>query len=394
MSYCLLLAMGDYQQPLKPKSPRLSEPMSISMNPTPYKVANLHFDRENPRLAEYDIKPTTSEPEILKILWDAMDVQELVQSIAASGFFPHEPLIVAEEKGKSVIIEGNRRLAALKVLTTPTIIKDYGWELPKISEVARKKLEEVPAIQSDRKESWRYLGFKHVNGPAKWTSYAKASYIAEVYREYKVPLADIAQQIGDRHDTVQRLYRGFSVLEQAEAAKVYNREDRYGPRIYFSHLYTGLDYEGIATFLKLAPKEKETDTPVPKERLKELGELCVWLFGNKKAKQPPVVVTQNPHLRMLNAVVSNRESLGALRAGVELEKAFEISRPPSDVFEEALLAAKRELSTARAYLTTGYENSEELLRIAGTVAEMADEIYKDMERKRSPEIKKIRLTER
>lgn len=365
------------------------------MNTIPFKVANLDFDHDNPRLAEYGIKPNTPESEILKILWDAMDVLELVQSIAASGYFHHEPLIVAKEKGKNVVIEGNRRLAALKVLLSPSIAKEYGWELPKISEADRKKLEEVPAIVSDREGSWRYLGFKHVNGPAKWTSYAKAAYIAEVHREYKVPLADIAQQIGDRHDTVQRLYRGLMVLEQAEKTKVYNREDRYGPRIYFSHLYTGLDYDdGIGAFLKLAPKENETDTPVPKGKLKELGELCVWLFGSKKAKKPPVVVTQNPHLRMLNAVVSNRESLGALRAGVELEKAFEISRPPNDVFEEALLAAKRELTTARAYLTTGYEDSEEMLRIAGTVAEMADEIYNEMERKRSPETKKARLTER
>ena len=369
--------------------------MSNSMNPTLFNVAGLHFDHDNPRLAEYGIVPTTPEPEILKILWDAMDVMELVQSIAASGFFHHEPLIVAKEKGKNVVIEGNRRLAALKVLVAPSIAKEYGWELPTISEGARKKLEEVPAIVSNRVDSWRYLGFKHVNGPAKWTSYAKAAYIAEVHREYKVPLADIAQQIGDRHDTVQRLYRGLMVLEQAEKAKVYNREDRYGPRIYFSHLYTGLDYDdGIGAFLKLAPKEKETDIPVHKERLKELGELCVWLFGSKKAKQPPVVVTQNPHLRMLNAVVSNRESLGALRAGVELEKAFEISRPPSDVFEEALLAAKRELTTARAYLTTGYQRSEEVLRIAGTVADMAGEIYDEMHRKFSPETKRARLTER
>ena len=368
--------------------------MSTSMTPIPFKVADLHFDRENPRLAEYGIKPTTPESEILEILWDAMDVLELVQSIAASGFFPHEPLIVAKEKGKNVVIEGNRRLAALKVLSIPAIAKEQGWELPKISEAERKKLEEVPAIVSSREESWRYCGFKHVNGPAKWSSYAKAAYIAEVHRDYEVSLADIAQQIGDRHDTVQRLYRGLMVLEQAEKAKVYDREDRYGPRIYFSHLYTGLDYEGIDTFLKLAPKEKETDTPVPKEKLSQLGELCVWLFGSKKAKKPPVVVSQNPHLRMLNAVVSNRESRAALRAGVELEKAFEISRPASDVFEEALLAAKRELTTARAYLTTGYQDSEELLRIAGTVADIADEIYKDMDRKRSPETKKTRLRER
>lgn len=368
--------------------------MKISLEPTMLEVAKLHFDPENPRLAEFGIRSTTKEAEILKILWDAMDVLELVQSIAASSYFQHEPLIVAKEKGRNIVIEGNRRLAALKVLLNPLIAKENGWEVPKITDADRKKLEEVPVIISDRENSWRYLGFKHVNGPAKWTSYAKAKYIAEIHRVYEVSLADIAQQIGDRHDTVQRLYRGLMVLEQAEKTGVFNREDRYAPRIYFSHLYTGLEYDdGIGEFLKLAPKEKETDSPVPKSKLKELGELCVWLFGSKKAKRPPVVVTQNPDLRRLNAVVSNRESLGALRAGVELEKAFEISRPPTDVFEEALLAAKRELTTVRAYLSTGFKDSEEVLRIAGTVAVMAEEIYDEMSRKVNPATKKPRLTE-
>ena len=105
-----------------------------------------------------------------------------------------------------------------------------------------------------------------------------------------------------------------------------------------------------------------------------------------------MVITQNPDLRRLNSVVSNRESLGALRAGVELEKAFEISRSPADVFEEALLAAKRELATVRAYLTTGYEKAEEGLRIAGTVAQMANETYNEMARTRTRETKTIRLT--
>jgi len=221
-----------------------------------------------------------------------------------------------------------------------------------------------------------------------------------VHRKYDVALSDIANQIGDRHNTVQRLYRGLMVLEQAERAKVYDREDRFRQRLAFSHLYTGLDYEGIGSFLNIAPKEKETDQPVPKNKLKELGELCVWLYGSKKEKQVPVVESQNPDLRQLNAVVANRESVAALRAGVGLAKAFEMSRPPTAVFEEALLAAKRELMTARSNLTTGYDDSEALLKIAGTVAEMADDIYEEMERKQkkvqlreNPGGKKIRRTE-
>ena len=367
--------------------------MNKALNVVPTKVSDLHFDYENPRLAEYGITKATPEDEILKILWEAMDVRELVQSISASGFFPHESLIVTKEDGRNIVIEGNRRLAAVKVLLAGDKTKDLSWTVPPLSKDARADLATVPTIFSSREEAWRFLGFKHVNGPAKWSSYAKASYIATVHKTFGIPLADIANQIGDRHNTVQRLYRGLMVLEQAEREGVYNRENVSSNRLAFSHLYTGLDYDGIGTFLSIAPKEKETDSPVPKEKLKELGELCVWLYGDRSQNRRPVVQSQNPHLRMLNAVVANREAVAALRAGEDLNKSYEISRPPTSVFEEALLAAKRELTTARAALSSGYDNSHELLKIAVSIADMADDLYTEMERKTKSTRKKNRTAE-
>lgn len=369
--------------------------MNKALNVAPTKVSDLHFDYENPRLAEYGITKATPEDEILKILWDAMDVRELVQSISASGFFPHEALIVTKEdgSGRNIVIEGNRRLAAVKVLLAGDKNKDLGWAVPPLSKDSRAELETVPTIFSTREDAWRFLGFKHVNGPAKWSSYAKASYIATVHKTFGIPLADIANQIGDRHNTVQRLYRGLMVLEQAERAGVYSRENVFRNRLAFSHLYTGLDYEGIGNFLNVAPKEKETDSPVPNEKLKELGELCLWLYGDRSQNRPPVVETQNPHLRMLNAVVANREAIAALRAGEDLNKSYEISRPATSVFEEALLTAKRELTTARAALSSGYDSSHELLKIAGSIANMADDLYTEMERKASANQKKTRVAE-
>ena len=356
-------------------------------------VSDLNFDRANPRLVEYGISKTTTDADILNVLWDAMDVRELVLSIAASGYFPHEPLIVADEDGEHIVIEGNRRLAALKALTVPSIASEHNWDIPKITETARLDLEKVPAIYQDRKQSWRYLGFKHVNGPAKWTSFAKAKYIADVHRKFNVPLADIARQIGDGHNTVCRLYRGLMILEQAEKARVYDPENRFTPRIYFSHLYTGLDYPGFISFLGLAPAENETESPVSAAKLKELGEVCVWLFGDKKEKQPPAIKTQNPDLKQLDAVLGNREALAALRAGEELGVAYEISRPSGTVLEEALLKAKRELMRASGYVATGYDRSESLLKVAGSVATIADTIYLDMERMRSGSKKPNRLTD-
>lgn len=121
-------------------------------------VTSLHFDRSNPRLAEYGISTETTDDDILVILWEAMDVMELVQSIASSGFFPHEALVVSREHNRNIVIEGNRRLAAVKVLLDDQVAKKKGWGVPTISDTAKKKLESLPVIFSNRQESWRYLG--------------------------------------------------------------------------------------------------------------------------------------------------------------------------------------------------------------------------------------------
>ncbi len=359
---------------------------------SPMKVTDLAFDLRNPRLSEFDLPNSATEADVIHTLWEKMDVKEVMMSIAASGFFPHEPLIVSQENGKNVVIEGNRRLAAVKVLLNPSLIEGEG-ELPSITEDAKDNIRELPTVRGTRVDAWRYLGFKHVNGPAKWSSYAKSRYIADVHRDFKVKLADIARQIGDTHRTAQRLFRGLMVIEQAERLNVFHRDDRWRNHFSFSHLYTGLDYEGISAFIGLRPETEEEREPVPPEKKVELGELCVWMYGSKKAGKPPVIETQNPHLRQLDAVVADKEAIAALRSGQDLAYAYETSRPSSTVFEESLLASKRELQRARGLLSIGYDGSDELLRIAGTVADLADDLYNEMDRKSNRGKRKRRTEE-
>ena len=359
----------------------------------PMKVSQLSFDTGNPRLPEFDLAATSSDVEIVQILWDAMDVRELAMSIAASGFFPHEPLIVAQENEKNVVIEGNRRLAAVKLLLNPALAHEIGAvNLPSIRETEREQLKQLPVMHSTRKEAWRFLGFKHVNGPAKWSSYAKSRYIADVHRKHGIPLAEIGRQIGDTHKTVQRLYRALMVIEQAERMKLFRRNDRWKRHFSFSHLYTGIDYAGIESFLGLRAMSEENQEPVPREKEQELRDLCIWMYGSKREDKQPVIASQNPDLRYLDAVVSNKESLAALRAGSSLSDAYEIGRPSSSVFEESLMAAKRNLERARSKLSSGYRNSDELLRIAHTVADIAEDLYEEMARKHRPKNRRKRLT--
>lgn len=338
-------------------------------------VSELHFDSRDPRLAEYGVTERTNENEIISILWDTMDIQELVQSIVASGYFEQEPLIVAKEKRKFVVIEGNRRLAAVKVILDPDIAKTVGYG-KKHGKSILDPLRKLPAVVSSRTQSWRYICFKHVNGPAKWNSYAKAKYIAEVHREYGISLEDIAEQIGDRHKTVQCLYRGLLILEQAEESGVFERENRYRTRFSFSHLYTSLEYEGINDFLSI--ESNDADSLVPPNAINRLGELCLWLYGSRRGNRPPVVETQNPDLSELDQILRKPESLQALRVGAGLAAALDHGRPPTQVLEENLSSAKLSLQHARGFLSEGFDKSDTLLRLAATIAELADDTYEEM----------------
>jgi len=359
---------------------------------TPMNVSDLTFDLKNPRLSEFDLTGGDAEKRVIQILWNAMDVYELVLSISASGYFPHEPLIVTEEDGRHVVIEGNRRLAAVKILLDPDIAKGLNAKIPTIENDAREALKQLPTMSGTREDAWRYLGFKHVNGPAKWSSYAKSRYIADVHRNFHVPLKEIARQIGDTHKTVQRLFRGLMVIEQAERFGVFHLDDRWRSYFSFSHLYTGISYEGISTFIGLQQVPEDDPEPVPAKRRRELHELCLWMYGSKREERPPLIARQNPHLRQLDAVVSNQEALAALRGGSGLAQAYEMSFPSSNVFEEALFASKRHLERAHSKLSTGYDGSQELLRVVGAIAQLADDLHAEMHHKISPRRKRMRVS--
>lgn len=183
-----------------------------------YKADDLNFDIENPRLVEFNITSSTPENKILNILWIYMAVDEIVMSILAHGFFEHEAVYAVRENGKLIVVEGNRRLAAVKSILHPDLVEKNRMSVfsSKITENKIKDLKNgIPVIVLDNREkAWRYIGFKHVNGAAKWGSYAKAQYIYSVHKNYNMTLEDIAEQIGDANNTVKNYSKALWLLKK------------------------------------------------------------------------------------------------------------------------------------------------------------------------------------
>lgn len=347
-------------------------------------LGQLLLDPENPRLASS--RQARSPDDLVDLLWTEMHVIEIALSIAANGYLVEEPLLVYWEpkKGKYIVVEGNRRLAAVRLLREPKLRKKVGAEkLPRLSGKKIRDLDTLPvSLYPNRKSLWKYTGFRHINGPKPWDAYSKAKYVANVLEKYGVSLNAIAHTIGDTHATVVRLYRGYKILQQAEKQAGFNREDRVKTRFAFSHLYTATASPGFQKFLGITPQASLRANPIPRTKRNRLAELMTWLYGRKSKGIEPVVRTQNPDLWTLEEVISNPESLSALRSRYSLDTAHEISIGDEQRFREALTAAKEELRQARGSVI-GYTGADDEYGTMNDIVKLAIAIRSDMESVRS-----------
>lgn len=365
--------------------------MAVTPAPVPYRrfaTKDLSLDPENPRIIEFGLGHNPKQIDILKALWEKMAVAEVAMSIAWNGYFEHEPLFIETVKTQHIVIEGNRRLAAVKLLLDASLRTKVGaTDLPDIDKIdprRRAELAELPGHLTTRRDLWRYLGFKHVNGPATWGAYAKAQYIAKVRNEYGIPLNAIAQQIGDYNNTVERQYHGLMVVEQAEKAGVFQRDNVKRRRGFeFSHIYEGLSREGIQKFLGLTRESRTKQDPVPGKNVKKLGELLQWLYGNNAKNIEPIMRTQAKDLDALSSVLLSKEGVSALRSGLSLDLARDAALGDEQLFKQSLSQCKLSLQDCVGLVTTGFDPSDDhSFSQAQSIEQLASDLVDSMQSKR------------
>ena len=349
-------------------------------------VDSLALDWRNPRLI--DLECDASDSKIIAQLYRNEDLSELLQSIAANGYMDIEPLIVVrEDRDALTVLEGNRRLAAVRLFREPELARRATEEsgvrivVPELSDEHRPTLEQVSVYRvAAREESWSFIGFKHINGAARWESYAKARFAADWYRRDSTSLAEIAKRIGDRQDTVKRMVNAVYVLEQAEKEGAFSIEDRVPARFSFSHLYTALCRAPYVDFLGLERFDPQPD-PIPRKRLKRLKEILHWIYGSRMEEVEPVIQSQNPDIKLLADVLESPEGLMVLRETKLLTKAHASTQSVAGKFTGALLRAREDIRDATNNLR-GFDGSDTtLVGIAGDISETAQAVHQRLVRR-------------
>jgi len=152
----------------------------------PRLVASLHLDAKNPRLGRQTM--ARAPREIIQYLFEHDKAMEVAQSIATRDYFPNEPLLAVKENGQLVIVEGNRRLAALKALREPGLLE--GRMYRKIERLSRQienpnDIVRVPVtLAPSRRATDRLLAGRHIGTPVMaWEAENRASFILDKLAE-------------------------------------------------------------------------------------------------------------------------------------------------------------------------------------------------------------------
>jgi len=317
-----------------------------SVEVTMIQTSLLDFDPENPRF--YRLNNQSDVSVVVEEMLDDESVQDLMLSIGQKGYFPGEPLLTVQKPdGRFIVVEGNRRLAAVKLLNgqlvPPTKRANSVKEIR--DEVVEPAPIELPCLNyPQRRDVLRYLGYRHITGIREWDSLSKAKYLAELRREFyskqnfTAQMRSLAKDIGSRTDYVAQLLTALGLYEKAESKKFFGLP--LTPKdVEFSYITTALGYRKIWEWLGL---EARTDINMPGLEEDNLKLIFGWMFS--KDQQGRTILGESRNLDQLAAVVASDSAREVLIETKKLADAYLYTDGPEFALQQAFEQASERVS--------------------------------------------------
>jgi hypothetical protein len=356
----------------------VSQQRAAAQKITARKLDELVLDPQNPRLAIEG--RSISQDAILERMYIDEALEELATSFARNGYFWEEPLVVVPSStlaGKFVVVEGNRRLAALKILTSPALRKKlHVTSFPELTSAQLAEFREnVPTVTYPSREMIvPYLGFRHITGVKRWEPYAKSRYIAGLI-DTGVSISQIEESIGDEARTVKKLYQCYLVYQQIEHDLSMDIKE---VRSNFSLLEVTLGQQPLKDLLgvpKALPTERR-ESVIPAARLPALREVVSWVYGDPTAGELRVISDSREISKRLAPVVANDEAREYLRRTRDLEGAYERTGGERQYYLKQVIAAGRAVERALGVASL-YKGDAEIVSQVDRLATLVEALTRE-----------------
>lgn len=199
-------------------------------------TANIYLDNKNPRLAEIreppeweDVTDGKVQEDIIEVMYSGdFEMEELQNSILQNGFLPIDKMVVRpleDEEEKYVVVEGNRRLAAIKKIQEM-------YEGQGISEVEEVLSDlhtlEVLVLDEGKVENPETAiallqGIRNISGLKEWGAFQKAEAIEKLYSS-GYDLNKISKALGMSKRMIRRYRKAYNAFLQMREDEDFGEE--------------------------------------------------------------------------------------------------------------------------------------------------------------------------
>lgn len=306
--------------------------MAISnrLEATEITIDKLMLDPNNPRLFE-DRGTTAIVPDDKISRKDAQasylehlkaenfGIRSLKQSILEVGYLPMDRIVVRGlSDGNFVVIEGNRRIAALKWL----VEDERAGELDLPASV-KDLLKRVPALilstDPERAEVDRWLlqGVRHVSGIKSWGALEEAMAVEHMVEELGMELLDVANALGISPAIATRKFRAIKAYHQFQQDPEFS--EFADPKMY-SYFEEAVAKPAIRDFLGWS------EEALVFENKGHRDQFYSWIVPGENAERKlPMAID----VRKLRRVIESSNALVALDTeGGNIDTAVSLAGPP------------------------------------------------------------------
>lgn len=278
---------------LDPNNPRFSE-LGEELNTIP-----------ESRFAEEKIQSSTKE----KMKSSIFDVSELKDTIKTVGFLPMDRIVVRKWRGSTseperyVVIEGNRRVTALKWLID---LHENGKETFSPEHLANFTILDALLLDDKVAPETATLilpGLRHVSGVKEWGAYQKAKAVHALRKAGLTP-QEAAQSLGLSTRSANTSYRCFLALEQMKS------DEEFGefaiPKMY-SYFEEAFKRPDVKQWLDWSD---ESERFINNEHLKEF---YGWMIPSDDEDGSPKL-PEAKSVRDLGVIIKDEQALSVFRS--------------------------------------------------------------------------------
>lgn len=365
-------------------------------------LENIYLDPNNPRFVSmtWDNIPDERiiEEAIQKIviekLYQEFAVDRLVMNMEINGYLPIDRVVLRKiDDTNYVVLEGNRRICAAKVLK-----QKFNENPSSVTKEIIDSIEKIPCLVytgTNTEASWIFQGLRHIMGIKEWSAFNKARLIVILMEEEDLTLTEVGKRFGLTPFGAGQWVRGYFAFKQAKENSDYTKEVDERTYPYLQELFSKSN-SPIREWMEWNESTKTFESQL------NFNELLSWLYPRNTEEADESIdpsslvgdwknrkIYRSDDLRNISFLISKSpKEFELFRAEGNLERAYTIavqkqyeeeakklSDPTNELFESLDVAIKNLENIPFRILKDGTQKGnlfERLEKISAIINELSD----------------------